>query len=211
MNPDSATSHRWYADHLCAKGMPDEAVRRMRLAQELEPLSLIVNASMAWTLFMTGDYEGAVDQSWKTLALESHFAAAQHTLGLAYEQLGQYDEAITEFRNSFSCSGGHPLGLAALGHTYAISGKQADAWRILGDLEEMSRRRSVSRYWISLILEALGESDAAMIELVKGVEERDVWMVWLGVEPRFKSLRCDKRFAELIRELRLVRGSSIRR
>jgi hypothetical protein len=33
----------------------------------------------------------------------------------------------------------------------------------------------------------------------------------LGVEPRFKSLRGDKRFAELIRELRLVSGSGIRR
>jgi DNA-binding winged helix-turn-helix (wHTH) protein/Flp pilus assembly protein TadD len=204
LNPESATVHRYQANHLCAKGLTDQAVQKMRRALELEPLSLMNNASMAWTLYMTRDYEGAIDQSWKTLALEANFAAAQHTLGLAHEQLGEYEEAITEFRNAHSCSGRHPIALAALGHAYAKSGKQAEARNILGELDELSRRRSVSRYWIGLVHAALGEIDAALSELVRGVEERDVWMVWLGVEPRFDSLRCDERFVKLIRELRLV-------
>jgi hypothetical protein len=74
----------------------------------------------------------------------------------------------------------------------------------LGELDELSRRRSVSRYWIGLVHAALGEIDAALSELVRGVEERDVWMVWLGVEPRFDSLRRDERFVKLIHELRLM-------
>jgi DNA-binding winged helix-turn-helix (wHTH) protein/Flp pilus assembly protein TadD len=207
LDAESASSHRCYADHLCAKGMAAEAVKTMRRALELEPLSLRINASMAWILYMTRDFEGALAQSWKALALEKDCAAAQHTLGLAYEQLGEYEEAVTELQNAHSCSGGHPIALGALGHVYARSGRQAEARRILGELRAISQQRSVSRYWISLIHAALGETDAALEDLNRGIKERDVWMVWLGVEPRFDSLRGDERFRRSILKLQLDPGS----
>ena len=211
LDPDSAASHRCYADHLCAKGLAEQAVTAMRRAVELEPLSLRINASMAWMLYMTRDFEGALAQSWKALALEKDCAAAQHTLGLAYEQLGEFEEAITELRNAHSCSGGHPIAVAALGHAYAKCGKEVQARKILGDLGDISRLRRVSHYWTSLIHAALGETDAALTGLARGVKDRDVWMVWLGVEPRFDPLRNDARFSRLIRELRLGPGGRVAR
>jgi len=204
LNPDSAASHRCYADHLCAQGSADEAVKMMRRALELEPLSLRINASMAWTLYMTRDFERALEQSWKALAIEQDCAAVQHTLGLAHEQMGEFEEAITELANAHACSAGHPITVAALGHVYASAGDTAKARKLLDELVATSRRRSVSRYWTGLIHAALGNRDEAIRELSRGVKERDPWMVWLAVEPRFDPLRSDARFSRLTRELGLA-------
>jgi DNA-binding winged helix-turn-helix (wHTH) protein/Flp pilus assembly protein TadD len=204
LNPDSAASYRCYADHLCSRGFAQDAVNAMQRALELDPLSLRINASMAWTLYMNRDFEGALAQSWKALAIEQDCAAVQHTLGLAYEQLGDFDEAITELRNAHACSGGHPIAVAAMGHVYATGGDAAKARKLLDELHATSRQRSVSPYWIGLIHTALGDSDAAIRELARGLKERDPWSVWLGVEPRFDPLRSDARFSRFIHELRLA-------
>ncbi len=176
LNPNYADGHHWYAAHLSAMGRPEEAIREIRSAQELDPLSLVINMEVAWNLYMARDFRGALEQSWKTLVLEPKFAAAQHTLGLACEQLEMNDEAVTEFQNARTCSGGHPSTIAALGHAYAAAGKHDDASEALRELEQMSQRRYVSSYWSALVYAGLGMDDPAVQALEKAWENRDVWL-----------------------------------
>jgi hypothetical protein len=82
-----------------------------------------------------------------------------------------------------------------------VAGEKEEALKILCDLEETSRRRHVSPYWLSMVRTALGDHDAAFALLREGIEERDVWMVWLKVEPRLDPLRSDPRFPSLIAKL----------
>src|SRR5205085_2382590 len=51
LNPGYATGHHWYADYLTALGRFDEAGAEMRQAQELDPLSAIINRDVAWPLY----------------------------------------------------------------------------------------------------------------------------------------------------------------
>jgi Tfp pilus assembly protein PilF len=203
LNANYADGHCSYAAHLSAMQRPEEAIREIRTAQELDPLSLVINMEVAWNLYMARDFRGALEQAWKTLVLEPKFAAAQHTLGLAYEQLEMNDEAVTEFQNARTCSGGHPATIAALGHAYAIAGNQGEASKALRDLDQLSKGRYVSRYWRALIYAGLATDDLALESLEKACEERDVWVVWLKVEPRFDRLRSSVRFDNLLRKLRL--------
>jgi Tfp pilus assembly protein PilF len=206
LNPNLASAHHWYADHLSALGRFEEAISEIRRAHELDPLSLVINNEVAWNLYMARDFESALQEAWRTLALEPRFAPAQHTLGLANEQLGNLEEAIVEFQNSCVCSGNHPGALAALAHAHAVSGATGEALTILHDLNEISKRRHVSPYWLSLVYTALGDHGAAFDLLNRAIEERDVWMVWLNVEPRFDPLRTDGRFKDLLRTLGLPRA-----
>jgi adenylate cyclase len=203
LNPNYADGHHWYAAHLSAMGRSEEALREIRAAQELDPLSLVINMEVAWNLYMARDFRGALEQSWKTLVLEPKFAAAQYTLGLAYEQLDMTDEAITEFRNARTCSSGHPATIAALGHAYAIAGNQVGAAEALDELEQLSKRRYVSPYWRSLVYAGIGRDDLALESLEKACEDGDVWLVWLKVEPRLDPLRSHVRFHNLLSKLRL--------
>jgi DNA-binding winged helix-turn-helix (wHTH) protein len=202
-NPNYADGHRLYAAHLSSMDKPDDAIREIHIARELDPLSLLVNTELAWILYMARDFKGALEQSWKTLVLEARFAPAQHTLGLAYGQLGMHDEAITEFQNARACSGGHPAAIAALGHAYAVAGQRDASSEALRHLEQCSQRRYVSPYWNALVYAGLGMDGLALESLEKACQNRDVWLVWLKVEPRFDRLRANTRFYNLLSKLRL--------
>jgi Flp pilus assembly protein TadD len=100
-------------------------------------------------LYVARDFQGASEQSWKVLAMEPKFGAAQYTLGLAYAQMGLTEDAIVELRNARTCAGDQPAVLAALAHVYACAGESSEAAGMLGELENLSQRRYVSPYWLA--------------------------------------------------------------
>ena len=204
LNPNYARGHQLYASYLSAMGRPEEALREIRRALELDPLSLVVNMEMAWILYMARDFQGAVEQSWRTLTMNAKFAPAQNTLGLAYEQLGMQEEAIVELENARACSGDHPATDAALGHAYARAGRRREAEEMLQALQRQSQSRFVSPYWLSILHAVLGQFTPALDLLEQAQRDRDVWLVWLKVESRFDPLRGNPRFQALLRNMGLV-------
>jgi len=44
LNPNYATAHHWYAEHLSWQGRFDDALRESERARQLDPLSLIIAA-----------------------------------------------------------------------------------------------------------------------------------------------------------------------
>lgn len=203
LNPGYAAAHRWYADCLSALGRPQEAMQEMQKAHELDPLSLVISMEVAWILYMAREYDGAVEQSVKTLDLEPNFVPALYTLGLAYEQMSKHEKALAALRKAREASGSNPASLAALGHAYASAGKRREAMKLLGELLKMSRQSYVSPYWLAILQAGLGEKDSGFEWLEKAYQERDVWLVWLKQEPRFDSLRSDSRFHDLVRRVGL--------
>lgn len=201
LNPNYARGHQLYAAHLAAQGRAEEARERVKAALELEPLSLAISADAAWNLYMARDFQGAIEQAWRTLAMEPAFAPAQQTLGLAYEQLDLYEEAIIELGNARTCSNGHPSTIAAIGHACASAGQTEKSEEALHDLQRASQSRFVSPYWFSLIYCGLGDYVRALEELEKAYHDHDAWLVWLKVEPRFDALRGHGRFGELVRNI----------
>ncbi len=194
LNPNHARAHQLYASFLSAMNRREEATRAIRLSLELDPTSLVASMEAAWILYMARDFQGAVEQSWKTLAMDPRFAPAQNTLGLAYEQLGMTEEAIVEFQNASVCSGSHPAAQAALGHAYATAGRQCEAQEVLAELERSAQNRFVSPYWLSILAVGLGEDARAIEWLLRAHQDRDVWLVWLSVEPRFDRMRANPDF-----------------
>lgn len=201
LNPNYANARRWYAGYLSALGRTGEALREIRRARELDPLSLITNMELAWNYFMARQYERAMEESLKTLELEPEFAPARYSLGLACEQLGKYDEAVAALERARDASRANPSTLVALGHAYGRRGQRAEAQRILDDLKQWKSRAYLSSYLVALVHAGLGQADEAFSCLNSAIEERDAWLVWLKTEPRFDSLRGDPRFEELLRRI----------
>jgi DNA-binding winged helix-turn-helix (wHTH) protein/Flp pilus assembly protein TadD len=203
LSSNSPTIHQAYGAYLAATGKAEEALRELRRSEEIDPLSPMVNVGVAWGLYVTRDFQGASEQCWKVLAMEPKFGAAQLTLGLAYAQMGLTEDALVELHNARTHLGDQPAVLAALAHVYACTGETGEAAGILGELENLSRRRYVSPYWPGLVYTGLGDHVRALELLGRACEERDVWLTWLGVEPRFDALRTARRFQELLRNVGL--------
>ena len=86
LNPSYVTAHHWYAYCLMAQTRVEEALREIRLAQELDPLSLIINTDVAEMLYYGRRYDEAIRQAQKTLEMDSSFPLAHRVLGLAYSR-----------------------------------------------------------------------------------------------------------------------------
>src|SRR5579884_1496337 len=134
LDPRSATVHRARAAHLATIGRFDEALREIRAARELESMSLVIHAEMAWLLCLARDFSAAAEASWQALALEPRFAPAQNTLAIAYQHMGMLDEALVEFRNAAACSDQRPSAVAALANAHAASGDIEEACRLIEQL-----------------------------------------------------------------------------
>lgn len=194
LNSNSAEAHRAYAIFLSASAMPGEALSESAQALLLEPLSCPISSEQAWHLYLAGDFQSAVEQCWKVLTLEPAFAPAQHTLGLAYQQLGMQEEAIVELQNADQISSDHPASIAALGNVYATIGMPEQAIEMVRELDQRSRCRYVSPYWYSLIHTGRGDRTLALDELEKAGKQRDPALLWLNADPRLASLRSEARF-----------------
>jgi DNA-binding winged helix-turn-helix (wHTH) protein/Flp pilus assembly protein TadD len=205
LSSNCATTHQQYGAYLAATGKAEEALRELRRSEEIDPLSPMVNVGVAWGLYVARDFQGASEQSWKVLAMEPKFGAAQYTLGLAYAQLGLTEDAIVELHNARTCAGDQPAVLAALAHTYACAGELREAAGMLGELEDLSGQRYVSPYWLALVSAGMGDRARALELLGRAYAERDVWLTWLGVDPRFDALRDEPRLQELLRRIGLGR------
>jgi len=197
LNPGYATAHHWYAWHLSLLGSYDEAIAEMRKAQDLDPLSLIINADLAELLVLAHSYDEAIRQSRKTIEMDPNFALAHSQLAQAYLQKHLTDEAVVELQKAAQLSGGSPTVLANLARAYAASGKKSEATKILNDLKKRSNATYSHGPEIAVIYAALGDNDQAIKWLEKGYEER--FNPGVLLRPGFDPLRSDPRFQNLAR------------
>jgi TolB-like protein/DNA-binding winged helix-turn-helix (wHTH) protein/Flp pilus assembly protein TadD len=201
LNPGYATAHHWYAWHLSLLGRFDEAIAEMRKAENLDPLSLIINADLAELLVLAHSYDESIRQSRKTIEMDPNFALAHNQLAQAYLQKHMYDEAVAELLKAVQLSGDSPTCIANLARAYVASGKRSEAVKLLGDLRKRSTPGYSNASEIAMIYASLGDTDQAMNWLGKGYDER--FNPGVLLRPGFDPLRSDSRFRNLVHHIGL--------
>jgi len=199
--PGYATAHHWYAWHLSLLGRYDLAIAEMRKAQNLDPLSLIINADLAELLVVAHSYDESILQSRKTIEMDPNFALAHNQLAQGYLQKHRYDEAIAELTTAIKLSGESPAFIANLARAYVASGKRGEALKVLNDLKKRSNPSYSNAAEIAVVYASLGDTDQAMNWLEKGYEER--FNPGVLLRPGFDPLRSDPRFQDLLRRIGL--------
>jgi TolB-like protein/DNA-binding winged helix-turn-helix (wHTH) protein/Flp pilus assembly protein TadD len=201
LNPGYATAHHWYAWHLALFARYGEALSEMQKAQNLDPLSLIINADLAELLMLAHLKDESIEQSRKTIEMDPSFALAHNQLAQGYLAKGMPEDAILELRKAIELSGGSPTCTANLARAYVASGNRQKAVELMGELQHRSRPGFSHASEIATIYAALGDKDRAMSWLEKGAEER--FNPGVLIRPGFDPLRPDPRFQNLVRRVGL--------
>jgi DNA-binding winged helix-turn-helix (wHTH) protein/TolB-like protein/tetratricopeptide (TPR) repeat protein len=200
-NPNYAMAHSWNGQDLAAMGRISEALAETQLAQQDDPLSLIVSSNAGLILCLAGSFEQAIETLNKAVEIDPNFPRAHFRLGNVYEQQGMPEKAISEFTEAVRLSGGDSSYEGSLGHAYALAGNVEQARRILGLLKQRSGRQYVPAYAVALIYAGLGDRDAAFEWLEKAYKDRSASMALLKVDPALNNLHSDPRFMELARRV----------
>jgi tetratricopeptide (TPR) repeat protein len=188
-----------------AMGQLDQAVREMRLAVELDPLSIPCNLGLGWSFYYLRHYDEAIEQYRKIEEIAPNLPMVLYRVGLAYQNQRRYQEALAHFEKANTLSGGEAATVMLLGHLYALLGREEDAHRELARLQEMATQKYVPALYVAFIYTGLNDKDQAFDWYRKALEERSHYMIYLQVEPSLDRLRADPRFQDLLRQVGLDR------
>jgi eukaryotic-like serine/threonine-protein kinase len=204
LNPNLAPAHHWYGDYLTNMGRFDEGIAETKRAQELDPLSLIINTTLGWQFYLASRNEPAVEQLRKVLDIDPKFSPARRILEEVYAHMGKYKEAVAEREKALSLSGSPELA-ASIEEDFTKLGYKGVLQSWLEGLTELSKHSYVSSYSIAESYMRMDQKQKAFEWLEKAYEEHDSGLVSLAVEPMFESLRPDPRFKEILRRMKLSR------
>ena len=114
-----------------------------------------------------------------------------------------YEEAIAEL-NKRNALGGYTEGGMQLAYIYAVSGRRAEAMKLLDELKEQSKTKRIA-VWVAVVYSGLGDRDQAFEWLEKAYRERRPAFLWfrMKVDPYWDNIRTDPRFADLLRRIGL--------
>ena len=197
LDPGYSTAYQRYSLYLSAMGKFDESFEQIKKARELEPLSISINTSVGWRLYLAREYDRAIAQLRDTLEMDPASEWAHLNLGQAYEQKGQFGPAIEELQKALELSHSSPLTISALAHAEALSGNHAEANKLLVQLEGLSKKQYVSPFYVAIVYLGLGKNEVAMSWLEKAYTDRSNGLVFLKVEPELDPLRANPRFVAL--------------
>jgi serine/threonine-protein kinase len=210
LNPGYKPVHPIYGAFLMFTGKTEGALTELKRLRELDPLSLSTAVTAVNPLFFappsSRQYDRAIVELQKIIALDPQFPPAHHMLGLAYEQNRMFSDAIAEFEKAWQLDKA-PYILGPLGHAYAVAGRRAEAQKILDELQHKARRENAPNtpaLSIAQLYVGLGDKDKTFEWLEIGIQRKDEEMPQLGVDPRFDGLRSEPRFMDLLRRMNLA-------
>lgn len=207
LNPNYSSAHYFYGlNYLVPMGRLDEAAAELRRALELDRFSWIINTNLGVIFYYQGRYDQAIEQYRKALELNPNFETARLRLIDVYTETGRYDEALAEHELIVEPAGSeNPKHLKQLKEALRQSGSQG-YWRKRLDQEKQRVKENVEYVQptsVAGLAARLGDNEQAFEWLEKAYVERDEWLTRLKLDPHYKNLRADPRYADLLRRINL--------
>jgi predicted Zn-dependent protease len=189
---------------MCA-GRFAEAIREIKRALELDPLSLVINRNYGQVLYRAGKYDQARLALQKTLEMDPNFSYTHFHLGQIALQKGRYEEALAELQKEKEMARGWEFYVEAwIGLVYAKMGQRDRAVDVLDELVKKATGLYVSPTLLSLIYFSLSQDNRGFQMLNQAYEEYDYDLGrLLNREPAFDRVRPDPRFQEMLKKVGL--------
>jgi len=179
------------------QGHLEEGITLFKQELALDPLRPLEYVYLAQNLLDLGRYDEAHLALGKALELNPNVVMAHEVRGEVYLTQGRPVQALAEMEKEPE-GWLHDLGLALAYHTLAQP-QASDA--ALAHL--ISQYQNDCAYQIAQVYGYRGEVDQAFAWLDRAYAQRDPGLEWLKTDLKFRSIRKDPRFAQLLHKLNL--------
>jgi eukaryotic-like serine/threonine-protein kinase len=211
LNPNNAISHAVYSEILGTQERFDESVAEGEQAQKLDPLSPHALTAVGYAYLSTHRYDEAIAQFQSALELDPNAGNIRAQLAWAYGAKRMYPQAIAEYEKisepERAMTEEDQTVTSGLGWLYAVSGRRADALKMVKEFKDLSSHAYIDPYNIAVIYAGLGDKDEVFRWLEKGYEQRSSGMPYLTPDPFWDGIRSDPRYIDLLRRMRSTRPS----
>jgi serine/threonine-protein kinase len=204
LNPSYATAHLWYCFLHRVRGRTTESRRHMDYALLLDPLSFINNGGSAWLRYHDCDFDAGIEDARRALEIQSTFGPGFAFLGWNLLGKEDYQGALSAWKQAVDQLPGLTLAQAMMGYSLAKTGQRDRAAEILRSLSGETQRY-VSSYYVAALCLGLDDEALALDWLERAHEERNNFLVFLGIDPLFQALRSHPRVVALLDRLGLER------
>jgi eukaryotic-like serine/threonine-protein kinase len=163
LDPTHAPAHLYYSWLLVLAGRVWEAGVAAKRAQDIDPLSPLINSGVAWMYYNCRDYDRAIEDARKSLEVDPNFLVGLYVLGLAYTMKRQFDDAAPMIERAVALSGRAPFYLGLLGLVYGEMGQRGKVADIIAELDDMRLKgRYIPPHCYVYIYAGLGDFDQAL-------------------------------------------------
>jgi TolB-like protein len=193
LDPNSATTHIYYALYLTVAGKFEEARPHIAKAVELDPLQLAIVTLAAELHFFGRDNEGAKVLLRRVLEQDSNFFYARAILASVLVQAGNPEEAVSAFETIQKLKGASGPTAVKLRNAYSQNGMAGVYRFFLAD----GNRGPGHNFHQALFWSRLHDKHLALTYLNRAYRDHDSSLLFVGVHPAFDVLRDDARFQAL--------------
>jgi len=208
LNPGHAEAHHELSMVLMRQKRFDEALREAQLSISLAPMSIRFLNGVGEVQAFGGHPDEALAIADQIIAIDPKFPGAYYIRGTAFEYLGRLDGAEQAWRDCIRVA---PVGCdyarGTLGYIYAMTGRRAQALRVLDTLNAELRSATGTRArdkteTIAAVHIGLGNRAEALTLLEQVVVGHTQCLYW-GIIPTYRPLRAEPRFQAMLRKIGL--------
>lgn len=200
LRPDQARGRLLLANCLIIQGRNEEALGEGRRSHAIEPADLSFAANLGMLLMFSHRLDEAYEHLAGVFGTEPEAPMPRHHLARLHILRGEPLEAIGLLEGY---EGPAPGSFSNLGRAYALAGRTSDARAEIARIDALGAQGFGVGFDAALIHAALGEKEAALAALDRGLGDFSQMMLYLGVEPGFDALRDEPRFRAVVERLGL--------
>jgi len=204
LQPELPIAHHALSIALNVVRRSEEALVAVRKAAELDPLTPLFQAHVAWILQCLGRDEEAWQQLQSTLDVHPNDYYTIRILLYCADTPERCPVAIDAGNKIATLTKSKLAGQGMLGVMYARAGERERAAEIARQIEPGAASEPAFALYMAMIRGALGEQEVAVEWLEKAEQAGIGLLVILAVEPAFAVLRPLPRFQALLRKLGLT-------
>ena len=200
LSPNYATGHQWYAEFLTYMGRHDEAKKEIKLAKELDPLSLVILLVEAFVYHLSGDIESARGFMDRNIELYPDYGTMYYNKADLHLGEGEYEEAARMWLKAFEID---KVSIEVLDerreafNLYGIKG----LFKVF--LESNLKQKPINSYRVAVDYYVFGEYERSFDWLERAIEERNFTMIQVKQEPLFSDpeFRSNPRFQAILKKM----------
>jgi serine/threonine protein kinase/tetratricopeptide (TPR) repeat protein len=170
-------------------------------AESLDPLSSFIRVARSLMLYFADRIPEAIARLKAVLELSPDQVTGYWILGMAQAVAGEYEASIANSEKAANFLGRIGRALAYLGFAYARGGRIDEARAVLAELDS-GPGHYMPPYFGAVVLQGLGETEAALARLERALAGRDSMLRDIRVDRVWDDLRDHPRFQALLGGMR---------